>query len=98
MAPANPPQASCRAPGIRAARSRHASSPLEVQSSAKEPHDELSYLPLIGRVLIGLPFAMSGLVKLAAYGPATAMIGGIGLPFPPLAFGVAGPVELGGPR
>jgi putative oxidoreductase len=73
MAPANPPQASCRAPGIRAA-------------------------PLIGRVLIGLPFAMSGLVKLAAYGPATAMIGGIGLPFPPLAFGVAGPVELGGPR
>ena len=32
------------------------------------------YLPFIGRVLIGLPFAMSGLSKLAAYGPTTEMI------------------------
>jgi len=30
------------------------------------------YLPFIGRILIGLPFAMSGLSKLAAYGPTTA--------------------------
>jgi putative oxidoreductase len=28
-----------------------------------------SYLAFIGRILIGLPFAMSGLSKLAAYGP-----------------------------
>jgi putative oxidoreductase len=49
------------------------------------------YLPFIGRILIGLPFAMSGLSKLAAYGPTTAMIAAAGLPFPPLAFAVVGP-------
>ena len=54
------------------------------------------YLPFIGRVLIGLPFMMSGLSKLAAYGATTAMIASAGLPFPPLAFAVAATVELGG--
>src|SRR5258708_32230895 len=54
------------------------------------------YLPLIGRVLIGLPFAMSGLGKLAAYGPTTAMIAAVGLPLPPLAYAVAVALELGG--
>jgi putative oxidoreductase len=54
------------------------------------------YLPLIGRVLIGLPFAMSGLGKLAAYGPTTAMIAAAGLPVPPLAYLVAVALELGG--
>jgi putative oxidoreductase len=54
------------------------------------------YLPFIGRVLIGLPFMMSGLSKLAAYGPTTAMITAAGLPFAPLAFAVAATVELGG--
>ena len=54
------------------------------------------YLPFIGRILIGLPFAMSGLSKLAAYSPTTAMIAAAGLPFPPLAFVVAVAVELGG--
>ena len=54
------------------------------------------YLPFIGRVLIGLPFAMSGVGKLAAYGPTTAMIAAVGLPIPPLAFAVAVAVELGG--
>ena len=54
------------------------------------------YLPFIGRLLIGLPFAMSGLSKLGAYGPTTAMIGAVGLPFPPLAFLVAVAIELGG--
>jgi putative oxidoreductase len=52
------------------------------------------YLPLIGRVLIGLPFAMSGLGKLAAYGPTTAMIAAAGLPVPPLAYIVAVALEL----
>ena len=55
-----------------------------------------SYLSFIGRILIGLPFAMSGLSKLAAYGATTANIGAVGLPFPPLAFAVAVAVELGG--
>ena len=54
------------------------------------------YLPFVGRVLIGLPFAMSGLSKLAAYGPTTEMIGAVGLPAPALAFVVAVVVELGG--
>jgi putative oxidoreductase len=54
------------------------------------------YLPFIGRVLIGVPFMMSGLSKLAAYGATTALIAAAGLPFPPLAFAVAATVELGG--
>jgi putative oxidoreductase len=54
------------------------------------------YLPFIGRLMIGLPFAMSGLGKLAAYGGTTAMISAVGLPFPPLAYAVAVAVELGG--
>jgi putative oxidoreductase len=54
------------------------------------------YLPFIGRLLIGLPFAMSGLSKLAAYGPTIALINSAGLPLPPLAFAVAVAVELGG--
>ena len=54
------------------------------------------YFPFIGRLLIGFPFAMSGLSKLAAYGPTTEMISALGLPAPPLAFVVAVAVELGG--
>jgi putative oxidoreductase len=54
------------------------------------------YLPFAGRLLIGLPFVMSGLSKLAAYGPTTEMISAVGLPVPPLAFAVAVAVELGG--
>jgi putative oxidoreductase len=54
------------------------------------------YLPLIGRVMIGLPFAMSGLGKLAAFGPTTAMIAAAGLPVPPLAYIAAVALELGG--
>jgi putative oxidoreductase len=54
------------------------------------------YLPFAGRLMIGLPFAMSGLGKLAAYGATTTMIGAAGLPFPPLAYAVAVAVELGG--
>jgi putative oxidoreductase len=54
------------------------------------------YLPFAGRLLIGLPFAMSGLGKLGAYGLTTGIIGAAGLPLPPLAFAVAVAVELGG--
>src|SRR5271170_1305563 len=58
--------------------------------------DATRYLPFLGRLLIGLPFAMSGVGKLAAYGKTTAMIAAVGLPVPPLAFAVAVAVELGG--
>ena len=54
------------------------------------------YLPFVGRLLIGLPFAMSGFSKLGAYSATTGMIGAVGLPFPPLAFTVAVLVEFGG--
>ena len=54
------------------------------------------YFPFAGRVLIGLPFAMSGLSKLGAYGATVGMITAAGLPFPPLAFAVAVAIELGG--
>jgi putative oxidoreductase len=54
------------------------------------------YLPFAGRLLIGLPFAMSGLGKLAAIGPTTEYIRAMGLPLPPLALVVAIAVELGG--
>jgi putative oxidoreductase len=58
--------------------------------------DATRYLPFLGRLLLGLPFAMSGFGKLAAYGKTTAMIAAAGLPVPPLAYAVAVIVELGG--
>jgi putative oxidoreductase len=54
------------------------------------------YVPFAGRLLIGLPFAMSGLSKLAAIGPTTEMIRAAGLPLPPLALALAVVIELGG--
>ena len=58
--------------------------------------DATRYLPFAGRVLLGLPFAMSGLGKLGSYALTTQMIAAVGLPFPPLAYAVAVVVELGG--
>jgi putative oxidoreductase len=58
--------------------------------------DATRYLPFLGRLLIGLPFAMSGFGKLAAYGKTTAMIAAVGLPVPPLAYALAVVLELGG--
>jgi putative oxidoreductase len=54
------------------------------------------YVPFAGRLLIGLPFAMSGLSKLAAISPTTEMIRAAGLPLPPLALALSVVVELGG--
>jgi putative oxidoreductase len=54
------------------------------------------YFPFAGRLLIGLPFAMSGFGKLAATGPTKQMIAAAGLPFPALALVIAIVVELGG--
>jgi len=54
------------------------------------------YVPFAGRLLIGLPFAMSGLGKLAAIGPTTDMIRAAGLPLPPVALALSVAVELGG--
>ena len=54
------------------------------------------YVPFAGRLLIGLPFAMSGLSKLAAIGPTLEAIRTVGLPFPPFALAVSVTVEVGG--
>jgi putative oxidoreductase len=72
------------------------SMPPEITPEGINTMDNTRYLPFVGRLLIGLPFAMSGLGKLAAYGQTTAMIAAVGLPVPPLAYAVAVAVELGG--
>jgi putative oxidoreductase len=54
------------------------------------------YLPLIGRVLIGAPFILSGLSKLAAHDATVGYIGSVGLPFPQLGWLIAMLVEMGG--
>lgn len=54
------------------------------------------YLPFIGRVLLGAPFLMSGLGKLAAYSATVGLIASVGLPVAPLAFIVAVAIEAGG--
>jgi putative oxidoreductase len=56
----------------------------------------IRYVPFAGRLLIGLPFAMSGLSKLAAIGSTTEAIRAAGLPLPPAALAVSVLVELGG--
>src|ERR1700751_1033742 len=53
------------------------------------------YLPPIGRILIGVPFMMSGTQKIFAYASTTGKITGAGLPFAPLGWGVALIVEIG---
>ncbi|MFM0199288.1 DoxX family protein [Paraburkholderia fungorum] len=58
--------------------------------------ERFKFLPLLGRILIGAPFVMSGLGKLAAYGATVGYIAAMGLPVPPLAFIVAVLTELGG--
>jgi putative oxidoreductase len=54
------------------------------------------YLPLLGRILIGAPFIMSGLGKLTAHDTTVAFIGSVGLPLPQLAWIIAIVVEMGG--
>jgi putative oxidoreductase len=56
----------------------------------------MRYVPFAGRLLIGLPFAMSGLGKLSAIGPTTEMIRAAGLPLPSVSLAIAVVVELGG--
>jgi putative oxidoreductase len=56
----------------------------------------IRYVPFAGRLLIGLPFAMSGLSKLAAIGPTTEAIQAAGLPLPQLVLALCVLVELGG--
>jgi putative oxidoreductase len=54
------------------------------------------YLPLVGRIFIGLPFLISGTGKIAAYAGTTAYIASVGLPFAPLGWLIAVILEVGG--
>ena len=54
------------------------------------------FLPLLGRLLIGLPFLMSGIGKLTTYAATTAYIGSTGLPLAPLGWAIAVAFEIGG--
>jgi putative oxidoreductase len=54
------------------------------------------YLPLLGRVMIGAPFILSGLGKLAAHDATVGYIASVGLPFPQLSWLIAMTVEIGG--
>ncbi|HWW06305.1 DoxX family protein [Collimonas sp.] len=54
------------------------------------------YLPLLGRILIGVPFLMSGLSKLGAYAATVGYISTVGLPAATLAYIVAVVIEVGG--
>ena len=54
------------------------------------------YLPLLGRVLIGTPFILSGLSKLTAHEATVGYIGSVGLPLPELGWLIAIFVELAG--
>jgi putative oxidoreductase len=58
--------------------------------------DVTRFLPLLGRLLIGLPFLMSGFGKLTAYGATIAYIGSVGLPLAPLGWAIAVAFEIGG--
>jgi len=54
------------------------------------------FLPLLGRIMIGLPFIMSGFGKLVAYDGTVAGISAVGLPLAPLGWALAVATELGG--
>jgi len=59
--------------------------------------ESYKFLPLLGRILLGAPFLMSGLSKLGAYAGATVgYITAMGLPLPPLAFLITVVIEVGG--
>jgi putative oxidoreductase len=58
--------------------------------------DAIRYLPFLGRLLIGFPFMMSGLSKIANYAGTITLIQSSTLPLPsPLAYAGAIAVEVG---
>jgi putative oxidoreductase len=54
------------------------------------------FLPLVGRILIGAPFILSGFGKLMAYEDTVGYIAGVGLPLAPFGWAAAVATELGG--
>src|SRR3984957_7675749 len=65
--------------------------------SRKESNMETTrFLPLLGPILVGLPFLVRGLGELAVLGAATAYISSVGLPLAPLGWAIAVAFEVGG--
>jgi putative oxidoreductase len=58
--------------------------------------NKFTFIPLLGRILIGAPFLMSGLSKLGAHDNTVGYIASAGLPAAALAFFIAVAVEAGG--
>jgi putative oxidoreductase len=58
--------------------------------------ERYKFIPLLGRILIGVPFLMSGLSKLGAYAGTVGYIASVGLPAATLAYIVAVAIEAGG--
>ena len=58
--------------------------------------DGYRFVPLLGRILIGAPFLMSGLGKLGSYDRTTQMISAAGLAPAPLGWLIAVLIEAGG--
>jgi putative oxidoreductase len=58
--------------------------------------DHIKYLPALGRLMIGAPFLMSGLGKIASYQGTVSYIESVGLPFATLGWLIAVIVEAGG--
>jgi len=58
--------------------------------------ESYKFLPLLGRILLGAPFLMSGLGKLGAYAATVSYITAMGMPLPPLSYIVAVVIEVGG--
>ena len=53
-------------------------------------------ISLTGRILISLPFLMSGISKFVAPAATIAYIASVGLPLPPAAYAIAVAIEIGG--
>lgn len=56
----------------------------------------IKLLPSIGRLLIGVPFIMSGLGKIASYDATVSYISSVGLPLPSIGWLLAATVETFG--
>src|SRR5580704_19116024 len=68
----------------------------QTNSLEKKMEKSNRYLPLLGRILIGAPFILSGLGKLMAHDATVGFISSVGLPLPQLAWVIAIVVEMGG--
>lgn len=68
----------------------------EIMPSDTSPSAITTIVPAVGRVMISAIFILAGLSKLAAPAMTIGYIQSVGLPLPPVAFGVAAFIEIVG--